>query len=71
VLVRLLSKPQQIVFTARQAESMIEVWPTAKAPLMGLFPKMRAFQAMASTWLNPGAPERTGTTRRLAARVVG
>jgi hypothetical protein len=49
---------------------MIEVRPTAKAPLMGFSPQMRAFQAMASTWLNPGGPEHTGTTRRLAARVV-
>jgi hypothetical protein len=43
---------------------MIEVWPTAKAPLIGFSRKMRAFQ------LNPGAPEHTRTTRRLAARVV-
>ena len=49
---------------------MIEVWPTAKAPLMGFSPQMRVFQAMDSTWLNPGAPEDTDTKRRLAARVV-
>ena len=49
---------------------MIEVRPTAKAPLMGFSPQMRVFQAMDSTWLNPGAPEDTDTNRRLAARVV-
>jgi hypothetical protein len=36
--------------------------------LMGFSPQMRAFQAMANTWLNPGVPEHTGTARRLAGR---